>query len=149
MQENLQNWLSIGQSFVENAEKSPKTQPNRGNRSNYLGEDLQEQAKKFFNVEKRRVAADFIDEEVLNYEENTEKQVIFKANREFSHVFPYILRIPHRFSEFSLEIRCFRLFFVVFFLFFLFFPGNSLFFVRLLGNRPETPRNPWKSQEIC
>lgn len=53
------NWLNIGQSFV----LPPPETHTRKNIPNYLGEDLIEQSKKFFNVDKRKSAADYIDDQ--------------------------------------------------------------------------------------
>ena len=51
MTQNL-DWLKVGQSFIPPASDPPK----RKNIPNYLGEDLFEQSKKFFNVDKRKNA---------------------------------------------------------------------------------------------
>ena len=59
---NLNNldWLNIGKSFIVQ-----KVEPiiQRKKHPNVLGEDLIEQSKKFFNVEKRKGAADFLDDQ--------------------------------------------------------------------------------------
>lgn len=57
------DWLKVGQSFVQTTPSTSNPPPKRKNIPNYLGEDLIEQSKKFFNVDKRKSAADYIDED--------------------------------------------------------------------------------------
>ena len=57
------DWLKVGQSFVQPTPATPIPPSKRKNIPNYLGEDLIEQSKKFFNVDKRKSAADYIDED--------------------------------------------------------------------------------------
>lgn len=65
--QNLDAWMKIGQSFIS----APTDPPKRKNIANYLGEDLIEQSKKFFNVDKRKSAADFIDDALSGEEEDS------------------------------------------------------------------------------
>lgn len=66
-EKEMMEWLKVGQSFGE--ENKGEEGSKRRNVKNYMGENLEEQKKKFFNVEKRKGAADFIDEDLGEAEE--------------------------------------------------------------------------------
>lgn len=80
--ESEPDWLKAGKSFYE-----PQK---RQNINNYLGEDLNAQSKKFFNIETRKKASDFIQEEKfsdnklkkkIKKKEKKKKEKIFKKTK--------------------------------------------------------------------
>ena len=72
------DWLKVGQSFIVQSDI-----PKRKNVPNYMGEDLIEQSKKFFNVDKRKSAADYIDDQ-FSCDEISEKNLkITKTKKVF------------------------------------------------------------------